>query len=249
MHPFLQDAPLPPPPPIAPFAAAAREQDDEEDDQRSFKWSAENELILVEWGDVAKCYEWMHAQSHRKYAKIHTCLSIPVIVLSTFSGTASFAQSSLPSSLQAYSPMVIGSLSILIGVLGTLQQYLKVAELKEGYRVSAMAWGKFARNVELELSKKAVERADADVFFKIYREKFDRLTEASALIPSDIVHKFVAAFSGKPGSPERASFEQLAKPAICMQVIRSCQTKRILAPALAPAPAPSVDNPLVVAAV
>ena len=167
----MQDAPPPP----------AHHQED--DDEKSFRWSAENELILAEWGDVAKCYEWMHAEAHRKYAKIHTCMSIPVIVLSTFSGTASFAQSSLPSGLRAYAPMVIGSVSILIGILSTLQQYLKVAELKEGYRVSAMAWGKFARNAELELSKKAAERADADVFFKIFREKFDRLTEASALVP------------------------------------------------------------------
>lgn len=214
------------------------EKPEEEEEEKSFRWSVETEAILAEWGDVAKCYEWMHAESHRKYAIINTYMSLPVIVLSTFSGTASFAQTNLPSRLQPYAPLVIGSLSILIGVLSTLQQYLKVAELKEAHRVSAMAWGKFARNIALELSKSASERANADIFFKVCREKFDRLSEASALIPIDIVKKFAFSFSGKCGSPEREIFAKLAKPAVCNDVIHSCHVKR------GPRELGGVQNPL-----
>ena len=193
---------------------------------KAFRWSADNELILVEWGDIAKCYEWLHAEAHRKYSRLHAFMSIPIIVLSTFSGTASFAQTNLPARLQAYAPLFIGSLSICIGVISTLLQFLQVTELKEAYRISAMAWGKFARNIELELSKQPPERANADQFFKVYREKFDRLTEASALVPADVVRKFLATFAGQSGSAARRAFEEMAKPAICnAYTMHSCRVK------------------------
>jgi hypothetical protein len=77
------------------------------------EWSPENEKIIVEWCDVAHCYKWLHTRAHRKFP----WFTIPAIVLSTISGAASFAQSSLPVSMQAITPMVIGSVKIFIGIL------------------------------------------------------------------------------------------------------------------------------------
>ena len=66
----------------------------------SIRWSIENEDILVSWCDTAQCYKWLHARSHVKFSKMHAWFTIPAIILSTISGTASFATSSLPSNMQ-----------------------------------------------------------------------------------------------------------------------------------------------------
>jgi hypothetical protein len=162
------------------------------------KWSKESEKIPSEWCDVAKCYKWLHNRAHQKFSVLHAWFTIPAIIFSTISGTASFAQGSLPISFQAYAPMVIGSVNIIIGIFTTIQQYMKISELNESHRVSGIAWDKFARNISIELAKAPEERSlDAGQFLKVYREEFDRLMETSPSIPKAITQEFVANFSGK----------------------------------------------------
>ena len=162
------------------------------------KWSKESEKIPSEWCDVAKCYKWLHNRAHQKYSVLHAWFTIPAIIFSTISGTASFAQGSLPLSFQPYAPMVIGSVNIIIGIFTTIQQYMKISELNESYRVSSIAWDKFARNISIELAKAPEERSmDAGHFLKVYREEFDRLMETSPSIPKAITQEFVSNFSGK----------------------------------------------------
>ena len=162
------------------------------------RWSKESEKIPSEWCDIAKCYKWLHNRAHQKYSVLHAWFTIPAIIFSTISGTASFAQASLPVSFQAYAPMVIGSVNIIIGIFTTIQQYMKISELNESHRVSGIAWDKFARNISIELAKAPEERSmDAGHFLKVYREEFDRLMETSPSIPKKVTQEFVATFSGK----------------------------------------------------
>ena len=60
--------------------------------EKNVKWSPENELIMVEWCDVAQCYKWLNTRAHAKCSRAHAWFTIPAITLSTITGTASFAQ-------------------------------------------------------------------------------------------------------------------------------------------------------------
>lgn len=199
--------------------------------KKKVEWSPENEKILVEWCDIAQCYKWLNTRAHNKYARMHTWFTIPAIIFSTISGTASFAQSSLNDTQKIYAPMVIGSINILIGILTTIQQYLKISELNEAHRVSSIAWDKYARNVRIELAKAPDERMEAGVFLKHSRDEFDRLMETSPSIPESIIDDFMKTFSGKAESdPERKKlvaerFATLKKPDIC-DIIVSAEENR-----------------------
>ena len=35
-------------------------------------WTKEHEKILVDWGDKAMCYRWLHSKSHNIYNKVNT---------------------------------------------------------------------------------------------------------------------------------------------------------------------------------
>jgi hypothetical protein len=177
-------------------------------------WSDENEKILVEWCDVSQCYKWLNARAHARLAYMNAWFTIPAIVLSTISGTASFAQTSLPVSYQVYSPMAIGGINIFIGILTTVQQYLKISELNEAHRVSSIAWDKFSRNIRIELAKIPDERMDAGPFIKLCRQEFDRLMETSPMIPEKITKEFNEKFKGKDDASIR-NFKKLKKPDIC----------------------------------
>jgi len=191
---------------------------DKEKDKK-IEWSDENENILVEWSDIAQCYKWLNARAHAKLSYMHAWFTIPAITLSTISGTASFAQASLPENIQAFAPAVIGTLNIFIGILTTVQQYLKISELNEAHRVSSISWDKFARNIRIELSKAPHERMDAGPFIKISRQEFDRLMETSPMISTDIINEFNNKFKPRENVPESKYLKQLRKPDICDVIV------------------------------
>lgn len=189
------------------------------------EWSPENEDIMIEWCDVAQCYKWLNTQAYAKYSYRHAWFTIPAITLSTISGTASFAQASLPLEYQSFAPMVIGTINIFIGILTTIQQYLKISELNEAHRVAAISWDKFARNIRIELAKRPEERMDAGQFLKISRQEFDRLMETSPMVGPDIIKQFNDTFKGEEGSVERRHFDALKKPDICNILISANETR------------------------
>ena len=182
-------------------------------------WSPDNETILVEWCDVAQCYKWLNFRSHTKLSSMHAWFTIPAIILSTITGTASFAQSTLPDNIKGYAPALIGSINILVGILTTIQQYLKISEKNEAHRVSAISWDKFSRNIRIELAKKPEERDKAGHFIKACRQEFDRLMETSPTIDDITVKEFKHKFKDKPG------FDKLKKPDICDTIISAEETR------------------------
>ena len=166
--------------------------DNESEQTPYLEWSKENEDILAEW-----CYKWLNIKAHQTYSRLHAWFTIPAITLSTITGTASFAQTSLPANMQVYAPMVIGTINIMIGILTTVQQYLKISELNEAHRVAGISWDKFARNIRIELAKKLDERTEAGHMLKICRQEFDRLMETSPTIPNEIIIAFEKTFRHK----------------------------------------------------
>jgi hypothetical protein len=192
--------------------------------EKKINWSEENETILVEWCDIAQCYKWLYTRSHTRFSTMHAWFTIPTIIFSTVSGTASFAQASLPQEYQNYATLAIGTINILIGIFATVQQYLKISELNESHRVSAISWDKFARNIRIELAKTPDERSDAGSFIKMCRQEFDRLMETSPTIPDKIVDEFIRKFKGNT-EEEQNNYKNLKKPDICDTITTVNETR------------------------
>lgn len=160
------------------------------------QWSREHENILVEWADKAMCYQWLHEKSKHKYNRINYWFTIPVIIISTVTGTLNFAQEKFPEDYRGWVATGVGSLNIFAGIITTIHQYLKYVELNESHRVSAIAWAKFYRNLTIELSRKPVERTPVDKLINRNKEEFDRLMETSPDIPADVLMDFKINFMG-----------------------------------------------------
>uniref|UniRef100_A0A6C0KWM9 SMODS and SLOG-associating 2TM effector domain-containing protein n=1 Tax=viral metagenome TaxID=1070528 RepID=A0A6C0KWM9_9ZZZZ len=188
------------------------------------EWTQGHEKILIDWADKAMCYRWLHARSHQRFSKINTYFTIPVIIMSTLTGTANFAQDRVPEDYRGYYSMGVGFVNILAGIITTIQQFLKISELNEGHRVSAIAWDKFYRKIKVELSKPTTERQNITDFLKNCTEEFDRLMETSPIIQKQIIELFQKTFSaGKLTNEQKESFSKLKKPEIC-DSLESVQT-------------------------
>jgi hypothetical protein len=178
-------------------------------------WSSEHETLLSDWADKAMCYKWLHMKSNEKYHFLHNIYTIPVIIMSTLTGTANFAQEKLPDNYAFYAPIVIGSINILAGIITTIQQFLHITELNESHRVSTISWDKFHRRLKNELSKNPVERVSVSEFILTATEEYDRLIESSPTIDKGIVKLFKNTFDGTfTGTDVKAMFKELSKPDI-----------------------------------
>ena len=90
-------------------------------------------------GRGSLCYSWLHNYSQRKYKRKYHHMSIPIIVLSTLTGTANFADSYVPDGFKQGFSACVGGLNIFCGILGTLMSFLKYAEVYEAHtRVVAL---------------------------------------------------------------------------------------------------------------
>jgi hypothetical protein len=175
-------------------------------------WGPEHERVLAEWGDKSNCYTWLHTKCHEKFHSLHIWYTVPVIIMSTLTGTANFAQSKIPEHFQGYATMIIGAVNITAGIITTVQQFLKINELNEGHRVASIGWDKFYRKIKVELSKKPEERATLNEFFKTCTDEYDRLMESSPSIEEDILALFEKTFGG-------AFQDGFEKPEICNSLV------------------------------
>lgn len=192
----------------------------------NIEWTTEHENILVDWADKAICYRWLHSKSYNNYSRLNTLFTIPVIIMSTVTGTANFAQDRIPSEYISLFTALVGSINIFAGILTTVQQFLKISELNESHRVSTIAWGKFSRNIKIDLAKAPAERTPVLQMLKHSKEEFDRLIETSPNISEKVIKLFIKTFSGgeikinEHGNAinltaKQIAFSELNKPEIC----------------------------------
>ena len=158
-------------------------------------WSDEVEKLLAEWSEKASCYRWIHNRAEKKYRNRYYSFSIPVIILSTLTGAANVGlKSYIPEESQSTAQAVVGCVNIFAGILGTLQNFLKVAEIMESHRASGVSWSKLGRNICIELAIDPARRTNCHDFLAICRAEYDRLIEQSPMITDDIIKQFNKKF-------------------------------------------------------
>jgi hypothetical protein len=153
-------------------------------------WHPYHEAIFIEWADKASCYKFLHSMSYIKYSRKSNWYTIPVIIMSTLTGTANFAMDRIPPEYVDAFSISVGSINILAGIITTISQFLKLNELVENHRVSYISWDKFYRNIRTELVKSPEERTDVKYMLKLCKSEFDGLMETSPPIDKDILDKF-----------------------------------------------------------
>ena len=162
-------------------------------------WTRQLEYLVAEWADKASCYQWMHQKTEVRFQRNNYYFTIPVIIMSTLTGTANFATNSIVSTEEQakYVTFGIGAISLIAGIISTVANFLRYAQGSEAHRVAAISWGKFQRFISIELSLHPNERMDAMSFLKMGRIELDRLIEQSPPIPTNTINEFYVAFRDK----------------------------------------------------
>ena len=164
---------------------------------------------MAKWADIAACYRWLHDRCEKQYSRANMRMTVPVIILTTLTGTASVGLGQLVGDdrdNQKYAQFAIGGVSLVAGILTTLGNFFRYAQLSESNRVASIQWGKFQRQSAVELSLHPNDRIDSMDFLKFCRAELDRMIEQAPPIPDNIIAMFEKEFKDLP---------KLAKPDIC----------------------------------
>ncbi len=187
------------------------------------EWTDQIESLLSGWADTAAVYKWLHDKSHRKYKAKNKWLAVPTSILSIVTGSLSIGlQGYVPAEYMSIGQGALGGLGIFIGILQGLQTQFGWAQRSERHASSCLGWGKLHRNISIELAVEKEYRKDCDSFVKVCRMEYDRLTEQSPAIPSDVLNLFKDTFKNKEDTREKGEKsdyedeeDQLVLPDIC----------------------------------
>ena len=162
-----------------------------EENLKFMTWTTYLEDLISSWADNALSYSWLNLHAESKYRNLNYLFTIPIVILSTIVGTINIGMNSLfPPNLVQYGQIGTGSVGIFTGILGTLQNFFKYAQLSEAHRSCAIHWYKFYRQLKTELSLETICRKPAGEFFRAAKAEMDRLLDSSPYIPSDIIRKY-----------------------------------------------------------
>ena len=158
-------------------------------------WHPQQEKILKAWGEAAACYRYMHYQAYCSFKNLSMKFTIPLIIVSTVTGTANFAQETFPPTVQPFVPSAIGGLNLITAIATTIMQFLKINELMEGHRVASVQYGKVSRTIRLELTLPLSERTlNGTNMIENMRTEYDRLIEQSPNVPKKMIDSFEREF-------------------------------------------------------
>ena len=157
-------------------------------------------VSAIEWHPQRKTYKrWaetamvslLYDAAHRKYRMKSLAFTLPVIVLSSVTGTANFASTSFDPDHRYKLSMIIGCLNLLSGLVTTIAQFLRINELCESHRAANVAFSKFHRSVSITLSLPLYDRpTSGTTFLESSRQEYDRLLEQSPVVPLKSVDNF-----------------------------------------------------------
>lgn len=161
-------------------------------------WTKELETLIADWADKAACYRWMHEKTSVIFAGRDRYFNIPVIILSGVTAGANFALGSIfePDDVQnkKWAQLGLGGASLVTGIIQTMMNFYRYAQLSEAHRVAGVSWGKFNRLLCIEMNLHPDERMEAFNFLKMFRTELDRLIEQSPSIPDQVIKDFNSVF-------------------------------------------------------
>lgn len=157
-------------------------------------WTSGLEDVIKKEAEQSQSLYWLHNRSETLVSKKNDYLAVPGIVLATLTGfLTGGAGEMIPS-------WVLGSLSVLVGILGTLNTYYKFAQRAEGHRVASLLYLKLFKQIEIEMSLPRNQRTDPEVLLKNLRQQMTQVSETAPRIQERAIQEYRAKFHNEPVS-------------------------------------------------
>ena len=174
-----------------------------DDGEHHYTWSDQLESLIGAEAERCRGYAWINQRCEQMYNRKNNWIAIPVIVLSTLSGTASIGSSTLFGDETMASSVSIGLVSIVVGILNTISSFYAFARKAEAHRIAYLNYSKLFSTVAVELALPRQERSGPEEILKNLRATMERLAETTPSAPQSILDEFNSHFKTEDKSIAR----------------------------------------------
>lgn len=167
------------------------------DEQKAFQTNQTIKEIhlLREWKEFTKKYEWLHFKSYTYFKYINYGLMIPIIILTSVSGSANIILSSVSSDDcntkgVDHPQLIVGFTTIIAAIMTTIYNFMKVPEFQQRHLTHSSDFNKLSREIEMELvlfETKYKTYTSLEEFIKMMRTRLDRFIENAPPIPNKVL--------------------------------------------------------------
>ena len=155
----------------------------------------EIEKYLINLADKANCYYQLYIIDYRYNRKITTYTIIPLIIISTFTGTATIFQPYVNPDNKTIYLIIIGCFNIIAGILTLLKEYFRIFNEDQNLSYVAIPFQQLYREIQLHLSREEIYREESNKdFFKKCTKQFDRMMETFPSVSNYAIEKFKKKF-------------------------------------------------------
>ena len=172
-------------------------------EERDIHWTIPLEQLVASEGEKCRGLAWINQKAETYYSHRANAIAIPVIILSTLAGTASVGSSSLFGNETQISSVVIGLVSIGVGILNTISSYFSWSRKAEAHRIAYLQYSKLFSIIRVEMSLPREERQEPEQLLKQIRDGMERLAETTPSAPETILEMFNKHFKDEDKSISR----------------------------------------------
>jgi hypothetical protein len=152
----------------------------------SVSWDSKIDTLLAKWCDTAKCYEWMHSESHTICERKSHIFLISINSLTAISGVANTIVGGLSiNGIQC--AWIFGGISIFVSTLNMLQDKLGYGQNAVIHKKLIFQWASIRMRIEEILTIPYTARKDCKSVLQLLRTDLrDAEREGTGLIGKDI---------------------------------------------------------------
>ena len=143
-------------------------------------WNENLERVVKREGEISQSLYWMHNSASIWASKKNDSIQIPSIVLASITGFLAATSNLIPT-------QVIGAMSLVVGILNTVNSYYKFAQRSEAHKITAQLYLKTYKIIEIELALPIHQRVDANKLLKKMRDTMQHVSEVAPPIPESII--------------------------------------------------------------
>jgi len=167
----------------------------------SSPWTSTVLRLLEDWGHRAEVAAALHYRIAARLSRFNVLLGVPVVIFSTFVGTAVFA--TLQKTGQVPFKILVGMVSVAAALLASLQTFLRFAERAEKHRVAGTHWAAIRREISEMIALHPTypeSRGDPKTYLDHLRDRFDKLAAESPEMGESAWARARRKHQGAPGT-------------------------------------------------
>jgi hypothetical protein len=152
-------------------------------------WNPNLEMVVKKEGEQSQSLYWIHNSASVWASNRNDAIQIPAIILASVTGFLAATSNLVP-------PVAIGAMSLIVGILNTINSYYKFAQRSESHKITAQLYLKTYKIIEIELALPVHQRVDASKLLKKMRDTMQHVSEVSPPIPNKVIEMYKKNFAG-----------------------------------------------------